>query len=1029
MPMKKSYYAPIALLAMLMLLLIAPPMFAQNATVTGKITDASGPVAGVAVMIDGTNIGVASDRNGIYQIPNVPPQGTLVYSIVGYVTQTVPVRGRTEIDIVLQEDKQVIEDVVVIGYGVVRKSDLTGAVASVKADEVIKNTPTGNISDALQGRLAGVSVVSGSGNPAVDNTIRVRGINSVSAETGPLVVVDGFIGGSLKTLNPSDILSIEILKDASATAVYGSRGANGVILVTTRTPDKGSINISFNGFANVKNVAKYPDTLSPYEYALLANEFGKEYYGSGDNYYYSAAQLAAFKNGTAGFDYSRAIFRDPAISQNYEMSVSGGSSMNTFLASVRYEKAQGVIQKSDNTQYSWRLKVDAQAKKWLNLGINYYGSYGYYNNPRITTYDGLIQQARYFPPTIEPKDENGNYNNYFIDGTATYNPMGMIWEANNKYQSLANRLQGYAEFKIIDGLTFRSQLGFSFLNYLNNTAENEQSYYYFKNNVGTQATASSTWSISWLNTNMLTYVKEFNEYHRINATAVFEQSYGNSYSHNSVANQVDYIDILSYNALGWSNSTLSTVSSNRTINTMMSGLLRVNYVLMNRYMVTASMRADGSSRLNQKWSYFPSAAVAWNVKEERFLKDVDAISQLKLRVGYGSVGNQAVDAYRIYSKMSPTRNADGTTSYTVDRPQANYLTWERNDQLNIGVDMGFFNNRLSITADCYKKTSKDILLELAQPSHMGYTTLLTNSGEITNKGIEITIGADPVAGKDLRWHTDLTLTKNVGIYSKIPTPTHRQQQGTTSANQLFYMVEGEKLGTIWGFVCEGVWQEDEVSAPYVDADGNPNGKTNGQVYKVKAGNTKLRDVNKDGKYNVDDQGIIGCGQPVFNWGWNNVLYWKGLDLSLFVVGFHGFDIYNVTRQCGYYNTVTGQNMSIVPNNPDLKNRWTPTNTNTDVPGFVNGGTENKVFTSRFIEDGSFVKIKNITLGYSLPDRVCKTIGIANARVYCSIQNPFIFTKYSGLDPEATLGSPLIQGVDWAEYPNSKNFLIGASLSF
>ncbi|MFB0974382.1 MAG: SusC/RagA family TonB-linked outer membrane protein, partial [Bacteroidales bacterium] len=319
--------------------------------------------------------------------------------------------------------------------------------------------------------------------------------------------------------------------------------------------------------------------------------------------------------------------------------------------------------------------------------------------------------------------------------------------------------------------------------------------------------------------------------------------------------------------------------------------------------------------------------------------------------------------------------------------------------------------------------------ELAQPSHMGFSSLLSNSGEIRNTGVEFTISADPVDNKDFRWHTDITLTHNKGIYNSIPTPTHRQQQAGSNANTLFYMIEGEKLGTMWGYYCDGVWQQDEVDAAFVDADGNTTGKTNGQTYKVKAGNTKLRDVNKDGKYNISDQGIIGCGQPTFNWGWNNSLYFNNFDLSFFVVGFHGFDIYNVTRQMGYYNTVQGQNMSVIPNNPELENRWTTTNTNTDVPGFVNGGTENKVFTSRFIEDGSFVKIKSITLGYSLPRSVCNSAGIKNLRIYGSLQNPFIFTKYSGMDPEATLGSPLIEGVDWAEYPNSRNFIIGLNFTF
>lgn len=957
----------------------------------------------------------------------MPTNGTLIFSYIGYQTQKIAVNGQTVINVKLAEDSQLLQEVVVVGYGVQRKSDLTGAVASVKAADALKNTPTGNVSDALQGRMAGVSVLSGSGNPTEDNTIRVRGINSITAETGPLVVIDGFIGGSLQSLNPADIASIEVLKDASATAVYGSRGANGVILVTTKNPEKDKLTVSFNAFANIKTVAKYPDNLSPYEYAELVNAYGQEYYGYDNYHYYSQEQLAAFQSGKAGFDYSKEIFRT-ALTQNYELSVAGGGEKTTFLASLRYQNDEGIIKESDSSIYSWRLKVDTTIKKWLKAGLNFYGHYRQSSAPRITQYDGLIQQAMYFPNTISPKDENGNYNNAFFDGSATYNPMGHIWESNNSNKTINNRLQGYVQFDILDGLSFRSQLGVLFDNRLNTAVQNEDSYYAYKNGNTSQGQVRSYWNTSWLNTNTLSYVKEFNENHRINATAVFEQSYDNNFNHTGTAYNLDYIDRIGINNLGWADAALNQLASDRTINTLMSGMLRVNYVFMNRYMLTASIRADGSSRLKDKWSYFPSAALAWDLKQEAFLKDNNFIDQLKLRLGYGSVGNQAVAAYRIYSKLSPVTTSDNTTAYQIDRPAAPYLKWERNDQFNIGVDFGILNGRVRLTADWYNKMSRDILLELAQPTHMGYDALLMNSGEIKNTGIEFTISADPFTGKEFNWHTDITLSHNKGTFNSIPTANHRQQQAGEFQNQLFQMIEGEKLGTFWGYTFDGIWQEDEVNAPFVDANGNTTGQTNGEVYKVVAGNSKYVDVNKDGVLNDSDQGIIGCGQPTFNWGWNNTFNYKDFDFSFFIVGFHGFDIYNATHQMGY-NTVSGQNMAAVTPMRDFLDRWTPTHTDTDVPGFVQGGTENKVFSSRFVENGSFIKMKSITLGYTLPATTCKTLGITNLRIYASIQNPFHITSYSGLDPEATMGSPLVQGVDWGAYPNSRNYLIGLNFSF
>ncbi|WP_373731735.1 SusC/RagA family TonB-linked outer membrane protein [Bacteroides heparinolyticus] len=1000
---------------------------AQNPAVTGTVTDNQGPVIGASIQVEGTGNGCITDIDGNYILHNVPANATLVFSYIGYQTQKIAVNGKTKINVKLAEDSQLLQEVVVVGYGVQRKSDLTGAVASVKAADALKNTPTGNVSDALQGRMAGVSVLSGSGDPSKENTIRVRGINSITAETGPLVVIDGFIGGSLQSLNPSDISSIEVLKDASATAVYGSRGANGVILVTTKNPLKDKLTVSFNAFANFKTVAKYIDTLSPYEYAQLVNDFGKEYFKGGDYYYYDADELEAFRTGKAGFEYAKEIYRKPAITQNYELSVAGGGEKTTFLASIRYQNDEGILKASESSVYNWRLKVDTNLRKWLKTGLNFYGHYRQSSNPRVTEYDGLIQQATLFPNTINPKNSEGGYNNFFFDGSPNYNPMGHIWEANNSNQALVNNLQGYVHFDIVDGLSFRSQLGVTFENRMNSSAANDISYEEFKEN-NTTAGSHSYWNMSWLNTNTLNYVKEFNKNHRINATAVFEQSYNNYYNHQTTANGLDRPE-LGWNALGWSAGNLANIDSDRTITTLMSGMLRVNYVFMNRYMLTASIRADGSSRLADKWSYFPSAALAWDLKQEAFLKDNSLIDQLKLRVGYGSVGNQSVEAYRIYSKVVPVRNADGSTSYKIDRPAAPYLKWERNDQTNVGIDLGFFNGRLRISADWYNKVSKDILLELAQPTHLGHESALRNSGKIKNSGLEFTISADPVAGKDFDWHSDLTLSHNKGTFETIPTENRRQQQAGKFQNQIFQMIEGQKLATFYGYTSDGIWQEAEVNAPFVNADGKETGNTNGKTYGVVAGNIKLADLNKDGVINEADQSVIGCGQPTFNWGWSNTFSYKNFDLSFFMVGFHGFDIYNATEQMGI-NGVMGQSKAYVVPLRKLLNRWTPTNTQTDVPGFVQGGnTYTGRFMSRYVEDGSFIKMKSVTLGYTLPGNMCKSLGINNLRVYASVQNPFHITSYSGLDPESTLGNPLIQGVDWGNYPNSRNYLFGLSFAF
>ena len=1005
-------------------------MAQQPVTISGIIVDNIGEtIIGASVLIKGTSNGTISNLDGQFSLSNVPTDGTIIISYIGYTTQEIPVKKQKNFTIKLLEDSKALDEVVVVGYGVQRKSDLTGAVVSVKAADALKSSPSGNVSDALQGRMAGVSVLSGSGDPSKDNTIRIRGISSITAEGGPLVVIDGFIGGSLKSLNPSDIQSIEVLKDASATAVYGSRGANGVILVTTRTPNKGKLTVSFNGFANIKTVAKYPDVLSPYEFANLANDYGKEFNASQNKparVYYDDAQLAAFKDGTAGYNYAEGMFNDPALAQNYEVSIASGGEKTTFLASLRYESNEGVIKKSKNDIFTYRLKVDTKIRKWLKAGMNLYGYYNTNSGPRITQYDGLILQAMYFPNTVEPFDKNGNYNNKFpIRNENTYNPMGHINETDNSNQKLSSRLQGYLDFVIADGLTFRTQLGASFDNKLATDTQNERSYNYVKNSQ-TTAYARSDWNMGWLNTNTLSYVKEFNDKHRINATGVFEQSYNNDYWHKAESSNLTFADRLSANSLG--DADLCRSSSEREITTLMSGMLRVNYVFMNRYMFTGSIRADGSSRLVEKWDYFPSVAVAWDIKQEAFMEDVDAIDQFKLRLGYGSVGNQAIDPYRAESQMVTKPNADGTISYTAGRPYSPNLIWERNDQVNAGIDLSLLNGRIRFSADWYNKLSKDILLELAQPAHMGYPSLLQNAGEIRNTGVEFAIGADILDTRDWSWRTDITFSHNKGTFERIPTLDKTQQQAGKYENQLFKMIEGEKLGTFWGHTYGGVWQEAEVNATFLDASGKPNGKTNGATYGVSAGNARYVDQNLDGKIDNADMSVIGNGQPMFNWGWSNTVSYKEFDFSLFMVGFHGFDIYNATDQIGY-NTVSGMNVDDVTPKRDLLNRWTKDNTDTDVPGFVYQKKPIKSFNSRFVENGSFVKVKSITLGYTLPAAACKTIGMESLRLYASVQNPFHITKYSGLDPESTMGSPMTQGVDWGSYPNSRNYLVGLNFSF
>ena len=451
-------------------------------SISGTVTDDQGEaVISGTVKVKNGSTGTITDINGKYTL-SVPSNATLVFSYIGYITQEFKVSELKSnvLNVVLQSDTKALDEVVVVGYGTMRKSDLTGSISTAKGKDMLK-AQSFNALDGLKGKVAGVNIFSNTGQPGGESRVIIRGISTINASASPLYVVDGVVMSNFELLNPNDIESIEVLKDASATAVYGSRGANGVILVTTKNPSQDKLTVSFNAFANIKTVAKYADNLSTYEYANLVNDYGKEYFGYGDNHYYSAEQLAAFKSGKAGYDYSREIFRSPAVTQNYEMSIAGGGEKTTFLASLRYQNDEGIIKESSSQIYSWRLKVDTKIKKWLKAGMNIYGHYRETSTPRVNEYDGLIQQAMYFPSTIEPQDEDGNYNNSFFEGSSTYNPMGHIWEADNANKTINNRIQGYVQFDIMDGLSFRSQLGVLLDNRLNTSVQNDKSYYAFKN--------------------------------------------------------------------------------------------------------------------------------------------------------------------------------------------------------------------------------------------------------------------------------------------------------------------------------------------------------------------------------------------------------------------------------------------------------------------------------------------------------------------------------------------------------------------
>lgn len=991
--------------------------YAQVGQITGTVIDQENePIIGASVLVKGTTNGTITDVDGNFTLSNVAKDAVIRVSYVGYKTQEFKTDGKTHFPIVLVSDAKALDEVVVVGYGVQRKSDLTGAVASVKAADALKSTPVSDITSALQGRLAGVSIMSASGQPGTSATIRVRGTSSLASESGPLIVIDGLIGGSLSSLNPSDIASVEVLKDASATAVYGSKGSAGVILITTKNPEKGKVRVEYNGYVNFKTPYELPEMMSAGEYAELANAYAHEINsstGTSRQDFYNPDEISEFyKNG--GFDYIKKVFRDVAIEHTHELSISGGSDHSKFLFSGSYNDNQGIVNNSWGKRANYRLKVDTDIRSWLKAGLNFWGDYQKSSSVRFSQYNNLLVGALTYPNTLSPTDENGVYRTSNLL-SPQYNPAIFIDTPNSNGYTYSSRLQGYVDVTLLKGLTFRMTHGFIFYNKNSQTLYGTGSYESFQSYSNQTAAEGRSYSnYNWINTNVLSYIREFNADHRINATAVLEQQYANNYYLRGFGRDL-VSEKLGYDALGM--SSIQQVTSSRDVTTMLSYLLRANYVFKNRYMVTASWRRDGSSVLSEKnrWENFWAGAVAWDIKQEKFMQQVNFMNQFKVRVGYGQSGNQNMPSgqeYLAWTQITAVKDKDGNLSLSTSRLANKDVRWERTSQYNYGLDVAFLNNRLTASIDYYTKETKDVLLYVNMPIYSGFTNRYANAGTVTNKGFEITLGANPVVNRDFYWNTTVVLSHNVGKVKSLADGKPYADLAGNYENRYFRNIVGEKIATMYGYRNEGVWTSKEISEGLAPAG-------------TEAGSFKYKDLDNSGSIDENDREIIGNGQPTFQWSWNNTFTYKGFDLSLYVIGVHGFDIYNYTREA----RMTTNGTVVLSPNPEWRNRWTPANdVNTGVAGFV--GTRNALTpSSQYVEDGSFVKVKSITFGYTFPERWMKKATISRLRIYASLQNPFLFTGYSGMDPEVSLQKSLTSGMDWGYYPNGRNYLIGLNFAF
>jgi TonB-dependent starch-binding outer membrane protein SusC len=978
--------------------------------IQGTVSSADSALEGATVTLKGTNISTSTNASGHFQI-NAPVKGVLVISYIGFASKEVPIKSAGPLSIRLDNGSAQLNDIVVVGYGTQRKSDVTGSVSSVKMKDIAE-TPSSRIDDALQGRSAGVSIQHTDASPDATIAIRIRGISSINGGNDPLVVIDGLQGGNLNSLNPEEVQSIEILKDASATAIYGSRGANGVVLVTTKKGREGKYQVSYNGLFSSTSVRKKIALMNPFDYATTVNANRVDL---GVSPVFNDSALNSFKNG-AGTNWQDAIFRK-GYNQNHTLTVSGGNDRTTYFLSGNLNDVKGIILNSGYKRYSLRSNVTSKVSDKLTVGVNLFLAKEL-NHP--TYLNGFsngspIFSALLFAPTKPIYNPDGSYSQPGggYGPPTNYNPVALAVEPVRDYNLYTTNIIGYADYALMPGLHINISGGYKLSSATNNDYVNSKA----DGAPGTEtATIYDSTFVTYQNTNMITYDKQIHDHH-IKVTALMEQQY--QVINQNTAGSIGFLtDANTYNNLSLG-SNPQTPSSAERKNSLLSYMGRINYGYKDLYLVTLTARADAASVFgaSNKWGYFPSVAVGWNVSNESFMKSMTSVSNLKIRGSYGVVGNQAIPPYNSLALLNtnlpyPINGSSPSPGVGAGGfPNLN-LKWEKTAQFNVGFDLSLLASRLNLTADYYNKHTSDLLLSVPTPLDAGGNGfLLENVGSVQNRGVEFTLGGRPVAGAFV-WESNLTVAVNhnkvLNLIGGVNAIT-LGGPGLPNFGNTIWLEDGKPLGEFRALQFEGVWKSSEAAQA--------------AAYGAIPGSPKYLDVNKDGKIDANDIVDVGNAQPKYTFGWSNTFTFKNIDLNVFVQGSQGGQIYNISRV--RFETTSGDADAT---SVKILNRWSPTNENTDVPSFQGSTKSENLQSTRWLENGSYVRIKNISLGYTLPGSVFNK-KIQSARLYVSGTNLITFTKYSGFDPEASSGVDGYAGVDLATYPSQKAVTIGLNINF
>ena len=968
----------------------------QFGNLSGTVTDESGmPLVGVSVVIKGTNKGVATDFDGKYSLTDVPKGAVLQFSSVGYQTTDVKANN-SQLNIKLAEATQNLDEVVVVGYGTQKKGDVTTAITSVKTKD-LEQRPVISAAQAIQGRAAGIQVVQPNGAPGAGLAVRIRGNTSISASNDPLYVVDGIPVQDISSIAPNDIESMQVLKDASSAAIYGSRAANGVVLITTKQGKRNEPKVSVNTYIGVSEIAKKIPSLNTQQYYELMNET-------------KAVATATLAGLTDKTDWYKETFR-AGFTQNTQLSVSNASDNTKYYLSAGHTKEDGIIRSSFFERYNVRLNLETKMRQWLTFETNL--SYADYESNGIISGLGanragvvlsVINTPHYAPIWSEKTGEEGWYYYDFKGANLSHPVENISRRADNLLKNNRFVGSGSAIVQLMKGLRYKSTIAIDRLSSKENRFTDPKLTSYGRKNYGEAADIRKNNTLFTFD-NILTFDKTFSKH---NLSLLGGTSFTNAKMDASEMYATHFLtsDIKTLNA---ANKIGQGSITNAEEWSMMSYLGRLSYNYDSKYLLTANFRADGSSKLapGKRWGYFPSVSVGWRLSRESFLSNIEWLSELKLRGGWGQTGNQAgISSYAYLQRYKIARqnwwgngaNANAMITLTPNSFSNPNLTWETTTQSNIGLDVALFKNRLAFAIDAYIKNTTNLLMEVPLPATSPVPSIYRNEGEMTNKGIEFSVDSRNLTG-ELEWNTNFNISLNRNKLNKLSLQKVYYYASTSEATseQVVRITEGQPLGKFWGLISEGVDPQ--------------------------TGDIKYKDLNGDGRITVSDKTYIGDPNPDFTFGFTNDFSYKNFTLSVFFQGSYGNDIYNASRieTEGMYD---GKNQSTA-----VLNRWKKIGDITDIPRAVKG-TDNIKASSRWVEDGSYLRLKTLTLAYNLPTQALQQYGIRKVQPYLTAQNLWTVTNYKGFDPEVNEGlSGPTMGIDWGTYPQTKSFIFGLNIEF